>query len=313
MFSEAAGSRAKLLHGTGPSVRVRPRSTTTTGSHLARRHLARPKLARKRQQKDEATVTTYNFHPLADLFPLLDGADFDELVADVLAHGMCEAIVLYEGKILDGRNRYRACIAAGIEPSFVNYEDIAGRHDPLTFIVSVNLKRRHLTAKQKRDLVEKLLKAKPEVSNNAIATQVKVDDKTVAKLRRGMEARSEIPNVTSRTDTRGRKQPAKKSTKKPEAKQPVRKPVKHDDRIISPELGERVGHLAYRLIRLDINLARELADLILQRGVAERLWNDLDTGIEIEGSDADPETSAEARKAKFTALDDGADPKGRAF
>jgi hypothetical protein len=69
-----------------------------------------------------------------------------------------------------------------------------------------------------------------------------------------MEARSEIPNVENRTDTRGRKQPAKKSTKKPEAKQPVRKPVKHDDRVISPVLGERVGRLAYGLIRLDINL-----------------------------------------------------------
>jgi hypothetical protein len=65
------------------------------------------------------------------------------------------------------------------------------------------------------------------------------------------------------------------------------KQIKHDARVISPELGERVGRLAYRLIRLDIDLARELADLILQRGVAERLWADLGTGIEIEGSDAD--------------------------
>ena len=88
------------------------------------------------------------------------------------------------------------------------------------------------------------------------------------------------------------KQPAKKSTKKASRKQPLPKPVKHDDRVISPELGERVGRLADRLIRLDINLARELVDLILQRGVAERLWADLDTGIKIE--DADPENSERA-------------------
>src|SRR5262249_42284121 len=59
-------------------------------------------------------------------------------------------------------------------------------------------------------------------------------------------------------------------------------PVKHDERIIAPELGERVGRLADKLIKLDRKLARELADLILQRGVAERLWADLDTGIDIE-------------------------------
>jgi hypothetical protein len=69
-------------------------------------------------------------------------------------------------------------------------------------------------------------------------------------------------------------------------------PIKHDDRVLSPALGERVGRLANRLVRLDVDLARELVDLILQRGVAERLWADLGTGIEIEGSDADdPERS----------------------
>jgi hypothetical protein len=83
--------------------------------------------------------------------------------------------------------------------------------DPYALALSYNVHRRHLTAEQKRDLIAKLLKAKPEASNLAIAKQVRVaTDKTVAKVRADLEARSEIPNVEARTDAKGRKQPASK-------------------------------------------------------------------------------------------------------
>jgi ParB-like chromosome segregation protein Spo0J len=59
------------------------------------------------------------FHPLADNFPLMECKEFEDLVADIKARGLEQQIVTHEGMILDGRNRYRACIAAGVEPSFV--------------------------------------------------------------------------------------------------------------------------------------------------------------------------------------------------
>jgi hypothetical protein len=62
------------------------------------------------------------FHPLADIFPLMEGVDLDALVADIKAHKLQNKIVLYEGMILDGRNRYRAMRALG-----ASLEEILGR------------------------------------------------------------------------------------------------------------------------------------------------------------------------------------------
>src|SRR3954453_15263064 len=60
------------------------------------------------------TRKALTFHPLADLFPLLEGGDFDELDADVRAHGVRESIWTYEEKILDGRSRHRAAAVAAV-------------------------------------------------------------------------------------------------------------------------------------------------------------------------------------------------------
>jgi N6-adenosine-specific RNA methylase IME4 len=85
------------------------------------------------------------FHELAGLFPLMQGAEFNSLVKDIKENGLIEDIILYEDKILDGRNRYNACIAAGVEPRYQSPQI----HNPLSFVLSENLERRHLTSDQR--------------------------------------------------------------------------------------------------------------------------------------------------------------------
>ena len=94
------------------------------------------------------------FHPLADVFPLIEGVEFAELVSSVLARGQLEKIITYEGKILDGRNRYLACKQAGVTPVSEEFEgtfDEARDH-----VIDANLRRRHLDTSQRAIIASKL-------------------------------------------------------------------------------------------------------------------------------------------------------------
>jgi hypothetical protein len=92
-------------------------------------------------------------HPLADLFPLMEGDDFAALVEDIRQNGLREPIVMSGGLIVDGRNRFRACRAGGVKPEMV---ELPGGTDPLAFVLSKNLHRRHLTVSQRAMIAARL-------------------------------------------------------------------------------------------------------------------------------------------------------------
>jgi ParB-like nuclease domain len=81
-------------------------------------------------------------HPLAECFPMLPDSELQELADDIKANGLRQNIIVYEGKILDGRNRYAACQIAGIQSE--NFITLYEGSDPIGFVISANLIRRHL-------------------------------------------------------------------------------------------------------------------------------------------------------------------------
>ena len=93
-------------------------------------------------------------HPYANLFPMMSDTEIDELADDIRQHGLREPIVVHRGAVLDGRNRLAACRRAGITPLTIEYD---GPDDGvLSFVISCNLRRRHLTDSQRAHAAGKL-------------------------------------------------------------------------------------------------------------------------------------------------------------
>jgi ParB-like nuclease domain len=147
------------------------------------------------------------FHPACELFPLMGESELKELAADIKKKGLISPITRdMDVAILEGRNRLAACNLAGIKPDFKNYTG----DDPVGFVISSNIHRRHLTTAQKRDLIKKLLKLNPEKSDRQIAEQTKTSPSTVGAVRKKEEAKGDVSKLDTRKDTKGRKQPSSK-------------------------------------------------------------------------------------------------------
>jgi len=87
-------------------------------------------------------TTPLEAHPVADIMPMMEGDEYEDVKASIKEHGLKNAIVLYEGKILDGRNRYNICMELHIP---VRAREWEGGMDPIDYVVSMNIKRRQLT------------------------------------------------------------------------------------------------------------------------------------------------------------------------
>ena len=84
-------------------------------------------------------------HQLSAAFPDMPDEDFQDLLESIKAHGQREPITTYENKILDGWHRFRACLELDINPTYHEYDG----KDPVSYVIDLNLNRRHLSPSQK--------------------------------------------------------------------------------------------------------------------------------------------------------------------
>ncbi len=104
-------------------------------------------------------VSMKKAHPASELFPLMDDVELRELSKDIRENGQRDPIVLFDGMILDGRNRQAACAEANVNPKFVKLDACPS---PIKYVLSKNLRRRHLKPAQRATIAvnaSKLLKA----------------------------------------------------------------------------------------------------------------------------------------------------------
>jgi hypothetical protein len=131
---------------------------------------------------------TYPAHYLADDFPMIEGKDFDDLVADIKDKGILNPIVLYDDgsglKILDGRNRYRAAKTAGVTFTVKDYKTFTGTlEEAEAFVNSINNKRRHMNSMAIQAYLGKVIQRYPKLTNREIERMTGHSHVTVGKVK----------------------------------------------------------------------------------------------------------------------------------
>jgi hypothetical protein len=115
-------------------------------------------------------------HPLADIFPGISGDEFRELVKDIKERGLLNPIVLAGGMIIDGRQRLRACIEAGVEPKVISFAEVGGDCSISEYIWSQNVTRRHLSSDQRSIIAARWADKISEMAKKNSAANLKTGD-----------------------------------------------------------------------------------------------------------------------------------------
>ena len=152
-----------------------------------------------------ASRKAVNGRPKYQLLPDLPQEEFEALKADIAARGVQYAVIQDEkGNTLDGHQRERALAELGIKRYPITVMAGLTEEEKRHLVYSLNVKRRHLSTKQKQALVEQELKRAPDIANNWLAEILGVDVKTVQAARNRLESTLEIPKLAKLRGKDGR-------------------------------------------------------------------------------------------------------------
>ena len=191
----------------------------------------------------------YEFHEIANIFPLISEQELENLSKDIKQNGLLNKIILFEGKILDGRNRLKACEIAKITPEFDIYKGDA----PLNFVISLNLHRRHLNESQRGMIAAKLAnmdvggdgsnqytKSNPAnlplstISQSEAAKLLNISERTLRDAKVIINTSpEEVPNVESGKKTIHEVKNEKKIKKRKDEIEKIKDKIKTDNLIIA--------------------------------------------------------------------------------
>ncbi len=159
-------------------------------------------------------------HKYAELFPATGEAELAELADDIREHGQREAIETYGGTVLDGRSRLKACEMAGIVPLTREFEGTD--QQALALVVSRNLRRRHLTTRQRAAIAADLAtmakgrpnKNAPDGALNSQAKAAEMVNVSRREVQRAAKTKREDPEAHEAAKA-GKPKPRSKPGAKP--------------------------------------------------------------------------------------------------
>jgi len=124
-------------------------------------------------------------HELANLLPMIDQGNYGNLKADIAKQGILEQIVLFEGRILDGRNRYKAAKELSYKFATKDFKEFSGSYaEAEAFVFATNFLRRQMTNAQKQAVIRTMIEKYPDESNRQIARRCGISSHSVVSSAR---------------------------------------------------------------------------------------------------------------------------------
>lgn len=221
------------------------------------------------------------YHEVSMIFPMMEEAEYQSLRDDIKKNGLLEPIWIdTDGKIIDGRNRHKACIETN-EP--IKFDTVNGNVNLLDFVISKNIHRRHLTTGQRSVIAEELANMPNHrpyksanlptyVSQPEAAKKMNVGERSIRDVK---EIKTEMPELID--DIKAGKLTINEAKKQVKEKRHADKIAKQQEKIKDIEISRLIINNDFRLA----DIPKESVDLIITdppygRDFAET-WSGLST------------------------------------